>query len=256
MNMAIDEVMARFVGEGLSDPILRLYGWNPATLSLGYFQKTDKEVDETGLHSWNIGMVRRFTGGRAVLHDDEVTYSIALPSSSPFFKSNVIDSYRVLSIGLCKALELLGLEPTLQKSKIEPDEHTSAACFDAPSLYELTLGGKKVVGSAQKRFTHSLLQHGSIPITMNIEKLFDTLKFDSDEKKNKLKQIFSRKASWLNAHRQRPILRTELCAALVKGLEEAMQVTFITKPLTDDELQQASALASSKFSTTEWNRKF
>lgn len=163
-NMAADEAMLSCYPR-LQRPTLRLYAWQRPTLSLGYFQPlTDVDLDACARHG--IDVVRRPTGGRAVLHHHEVTYSVV--AGLDLFPPGVAASYRKISRTLTEALEGLGIRATLQR------HHThsrSSACFDTPAFAELTVAGKKVSGSAQTRTKHALLQHGSLPLRFPWEKL-------------------------------------------------------------------------------------
>src|ERR1700730_795615 len=153
-NMAMDEAITGPHSEGKIPPTLRFYGWNPPTLSIGYFQKASVEVDLEALEQQGIGFVRRPTGGRAVLHDQELTYSIIVAENYPDMPSGVTEAYRVLSEGLLRGFQKLGMNATMVQcdngvDKRATDVMTSAACFDAPSWYELVVEGRKVAGSAQ-----------------------------------------------------------------------------------------------------------
>lgn len=109
-NMAVDEAVLTMHSEGRVPPTLRFYGWNPATLSIGYFQKADEEVEFAELEAKGLGFVRRPTGGRAVLHDQELTYSMIVSEDYPGMPRSVTEAYRVLSEGLLHGFRRLGLQ--------------------------------------------------------------------------------------------------------------------------------------------------
>lgn len=156
-NMAVDEAVwlcyPRF-----RQPTLRLYAWEKPTLSLGRFQSPEA-VQWDACAAAGIDLVRRPTGGRAVLHHREVTYSVV--AGLDLFPPGVAASYRRLSDALAGALQHLGLSPQLQRKHARSD---AEVCFEVPSFAELTLEGKKVCGSAQTRSKDALLQHGSLPL--------------------------------------------------------------------------------------------
>lgn len=155
--MAVDEAILRCYAR-FGQPTLRLYAWEKPTLSLGRFQALEAiEVDACS--AAGIDLVRRPTGGRAVLHHREVTYGVV--AGLELFPPGVTASYRRLSEALAGALQALGLQPQLQRTRTHTD---AEVCFEVPSFAELTLEGRKVCGSAQTRTRRALLQHGSLPL--------------------------------------------------------------------------------------------
>ena len=164
--MAIDEALL------ISDrPVLRFYRWKPAAISLGYSQSID-ELNLNQCERFGVDYVRRITGGKAVLHDKELTYSFII--NEDIMPKRIIDSYMVISNGILFALKQLGINAYMKDSvKKLPN---SSICFNEPSYYEITVGNKKLVGSAQTRKTPKLLQHGSILMDINIEKMCSLFK--------------------------------------------------------------------------------
>src|SRR5919201_363204 len=167
-NMAVDEVLLDGVAAGTAPPTLRFYGWKPPCLSLGYFQSFDV-VDAAACRELGIDIVRRPTGGRAILHDRELTYSIALPASVLGHDRGILPSYHRISRALQAGLAELGVATTMAPQSAAPtmQEH-GPICFDRPSAHEILLYGRKLVGSAQVRRSDALLQHGSILIEPRI----------------------------------------------------------------------------------------
>ncbi|MDF2929271.1 MAG: biotin/lipoate protein ligase [Anaerospora sp.] len=165
-NMAIDEAIVEAHSAGLVPPTLRFYTWQPAALSIGYFQKIREEVQLEACRSQGIDLVRRITGGRAVLHDQELTYSAVVREDIPVLPPTLLGSYRYLSQGLLAGLNKQGVaaEMTLPGAAFGQSSRLpkNGACFDAPSFYEITVDRKKLIGSAQVRKNGTLLQHGSI----------------------------------------------------------------------------------------------
>src|SRR5690554_343495 len=202
-NMAVDEAVLTLHSEGKVPPTLRFYGWNPATLSIGYFQKADEEVNFAELEAQGLGFVRRPTGGRAVLHDQELTYSMIVSEDYPGMPRSVTEAYRVLSEGLVHGFRRLGLQAEMVSLASEDDKLKyaaagSAACFDSPSWYELVVEGRKVAGSAQVRQKGVVLQHGSILLDMDIDQLFAVLQFPSERVRDRLRASFAGKAVAIN----------------------------------------------------------
>jgi lipoate-protein ligase A len=161
-NMAVDEALLEETAAGRSLPTLRLYAWDPPTLSLGFAQPA-ADCDREALKRLGWGLVRRPTGGRAILHTDELTYSITAPESHPLMQGGVLESYRRLSLGLLAGLRLLGVDV-----QADPGQRGRAAgnpvCFEIPSQYEISAGGRKLIGSAQARRLGGVLQHGAFPL--------------------------------------------------------------------------------------------
>ena len=166
-NMALDEALLEWHSKGEIPPTIRFYGWNPPTLSIGYFQKAEKEINFDKVKELGLGFVRRPTGGRGVLHDEELTYSVIVSEEYPNMPKTVTEAYRVISEGLLEGFRSLGLEayfaiPRSEEEKNSLKNPRSSVCFDAPSWYELVVEGRKIAGSAQTRQKGVILQHGSI----------------------------------------------------------------------------------------------
>jgi lipoate-protein ligase A len=180
-NMAIDEALFLNASE---IPILRFYQWAPKAISLGRFQNTD-QIDLAYCEKNNIDIVKRITGGKAVLHDQELTYSfIAKKSQLP---ESIPESYAFISQALILGLAKLGITAEMNPHKIK-DPH-NPCCFAQPSLNEIIVNTRKIIGSAQKRINDRIIQHGSILIDCNYQELIDCFKtIDKNLALNKAKQ--------------------------------------------------------------------
>lgn len=257
LNMAVDEALLLSHAEGKTPPTVRFYGWNPPTLSIGFFQKAAEEVEMAKLEAAGVGFVRRPTGGRAVLHDRELTYSIVVSESHPGIPASVTEAYRVLSRGLLQGFLRLGLEARMEDapSAAAPG---SAACFDSPSWYELTVEGRKVAGSAQMRHKGVLLQHGSILLDLDADLLFSLLAFRTDERRERMKRAFAKKAAAINPLLQEtsgrpPIGIKEAEEAFREGFAEGLGIRLVEGELTEEERACAERLAREKYGSDEWN---
>lgn len=262
-NMAIDEAMLITHSEGKTPPTVRFYGWNPPTLSIGYFQRAEDEVELAELRRQGVGFVRRPTGGRAVLHDRELTYSMIVSESYPDMPKTVNEAYRVLSEGLLCGFRRLGLRAEMVNLGM-PEEKAkytstagSAACFDSPSWYELVVEGRKIAGSAQTRSRGVILQHGSILQEMDTEQLFSLLRFSNERVKERLKQSFHTKAVSIGdicraMERESPTY-AELETAFRDGISEGLGVELVDGELTAEERQLAKQLAADKYGSDEWS---
>ncbi|WP_094096100.1 lipoate--protein ligase family protein [Paenibacillus physcomitrellae] len=266
MNMAIDEAMMIAQQEGRVPPTVRFYNWLPGTLTVGYFQKAEKEIDFTAVERHGVGFVRRPTGGRAVLHDREVTYSLVVPETYPGLPARVDEGYRVLSEGLLYGFRRLGLDAEMTGGYSLAAGETpqaarlsrSAACFDSPSRYELTVEGRKIAGSAQMRTRGIVLQHGSIPVDPQIDFLFELLHFSENRTKERWKRIVEEKAVAINEvlkrKNGREVTLEEAEEAFRIGFAEAFGASLVAEPLTEYEEELAEELVRTKYGTEEWNR--
>lgn len=260
-NMAIDEAMLLAHSEGQVPPTLRFYGWDPATLTLGYFQRSETEVDIAKVGEFGLGLVRRQTGGRAVLHDQELTYSVVVSEKAPGIPSSVMEAYRVLNQGLLNGFLRLGLDAQMVSLASEEEKRKyetlgSSACFDSPSWYELVVEGKKVAGSAQTRQHGVVLQHGSILLDMDVDRLFDVLCFPNEQLKERLKRSFRDKAVAINDLRKgRAATVEEAQEAFYHGFCEGLGIELEAGELTSWEWAKVQELVEMKYSTDEWNFK-
>lgn len=255
-NMAMDEVLLNFVSRGEIDPVIRFYTWNPATLSIGYFQRLQKEIDIDKVKEKGYGLVRRQTGGRGVLHDKELTYSVIVPESHPNMPSTVTEAYKIISQGLLEGFKNLGFETyfAIPRSKEERDklkQPRSSVCFDAPSWYELVVEGRKIAGSAQTRQKGVILQHGSILQDIDIDDLFDMFKFKNERLKAKMKENFVQKAVAINDISNQHITLNEMENAFEAGFKKGLNIDFKPLELTEKQLEEVQELED-KYRSEAW----
>ncbi len=173
-NMAVDEELLARAQAGERTPTLRFYTWDPPAVSLGRFQKMTEAVNVDACRKHGFDIVRRITGGRAVLHRSELTYSIVSPIDNPLFPSNVHGTYKVIAQGLLAGLGILGIPAEMvsrgsRHSQLVYSHAKDPSCFSSPSWYEIVVNGKKIIGSAQRRLSGAFLQHGSILISYDPE---------------------------------------------------------------------------------------
>ncbi|MBL3642176.1 biotin/lipoate A/B protein ligase family protein [Peribacillus frigoritolerans] len=257
-NMALDEALLNWQSKGEIPPIIRFYGWDPATLSIGYFQKAEAEIDLEEVKRQGLGFVRRPTGGRAVLHEHELTYSVIVPESYPGMPTTVTEAYRVISEGILMGFRNLGLDayfavPRSEQEKAALKSPRSSVCFDAPSWYELVVEGRKVAGSAQTRQKGVILQHGSILLELDDDKLFSVFKFSNDRVKERMQKNLKNKAVAMNDIAGRKITILEAKEAFEKGFAEGLSVDLEPYVLTEKQLLEVKAIAESKYESDEWN---
>ncbi len=168
-NMAVDEELLARAQAGDTMSVLRFYGWTPPAVSLGRFQKIENAVNADACQRLGFDIVRRITGGRAVLHHHELTYSVISRTDNPLFPSDVLGTYKIVAAGLLAGLKNLGVHADMvsrsnRHAALVKKETKDPSCFSSPSWYEILVQGKKIVGSAQRRVTGAFLQHGSVLI--------------------------------------------------------------------------------------------
>ena len=266
-NMAVDEAILEAVAAGQSLPTLRFYAWRPPCLSVGYAQAVQDEVDLDACRVRGIDLVRRPTGGRAILHIDELTYSIVAPQSDPRVAGGIVESYRRLCQGLLVGLRTLGLDVVQAGRKPPGAEALSAACFDAPSDYEITVGGRKLVGSAQARRRGMVLQHGALPLMGDVTRIVDVLNL-SDDEREAFRVALRARAITLEAALGRAISSDgstelaevlardksfdEVARALADGFAQALNLELVPGELSPDEQARADVLRTEKYAAEGW----
>lgn len=253
-NMALDEALLLNVAAGDGRPTLRFFRWTPPCLSLGYAQPAG-EADPERLRRFGFDLVRRPTGGRAILHTDELTYSIAAPANEPRVLGGVVESYRHLSAGLRRGLEHLGLEVRADKEYSENERQAARGpvCFEVPSNYEITAGQKKLVGSAQVRKQGGVLQHGTLPLTGDVARICDALKFDSEDEREAARARVQQRATTVAEVLQKEISWEAAAAAMAQGFAEALNLNLAESPLSSKELELAEKLRQEKYAAEAWN---
>ncbi|MCP8967079.1 lipoate--protein ligase family protein [Ectobacillus ponti] len=259
-NMALDECLLNWQSEKLMPPTIRFYEWEVPTLSAGYFQRVAKEINMEEVKKRGFGFVRRPTGGRSVLHDRELTYSVIVSEDHPDMPSTVTEAYRVISQGLLYGFQSLGLEayfavPKTDKEQDELRNPRSAVCFDAPSWYEIVVEGRKIAGSAQTRQKGVILQHGSVPLEIDLDTLYDLFLFPNERVKERMKSMFSSKAVAINELTDRTFTMEQLIEAFHAGFEKGLGVELVPYELTAEQQAEVEVLAKSKYESDEWNYK-
>jgi lipoate-protein ligase A len=255
-NMALDEVLLLACQNQDSVPILRLYQWVPPGISLGYFQSLEKTIDLKKCHEKGIDFVRRITGGRAVLHENEITYSIC--ASEKYYDKlgkNVSETYRNISFAFIQALRFLNIQADWvkpHKASDNPHSNFSVAppCFASTSRYEITVQGKKLIGSAQRRFKNCFIQHGSLLLGKGRLDLLSFLPLSDKEKERK---TILEKSTSLEEILNQKIILEKVIEAIQWGFENFFEVNFKEKRILEKEKLLAIQLKKEKYSTEGWN---
>jgi lipoate-protein ligase A len=257
LNMAVDEAILEAHAAGEVPPTIRFYGWKPAAVSLGYFQQAAREIDLGKCRSLTIDVVRRLTGGRAVLHAAELTYSVVVREDHPLVPETITASYCYFSQGLLAGLRRLGVDAGLTVPGAAYGQtkrrHTCAACFDASSSYEIAVDGRKLVGSAQVRKNGVILQHGSVLLDFDPCLLASLLSLPSAESRERVAAMLSQRAVALNEIMGREVTWQEVYESMTAAMGPALGVDMQLGHLSEKEQEVAGKLADQKYSRGCWN---
>ncbi len=217
-NMILDEDLL-FQAEGGDLPlILRVYGWKPPAVSLGYFQKPREVVNLRKCRQFGVEVVKRPTGGRAILHLDDFTYSFVAREEDLRQAKGLTGIYLLISQALVEGLRILGVDVRLERGRVKTHSHLKGRpCFASVSRYEVEIGGWKLVGSAQRRLKKAILQHGSIPLRRGRLSIADLLPSPFGELRG----------TDLSASLGREVEFTEVKEAMKKGFETTLGRVFV-----------------------------
>ena len=242
-NMALDEALSEAVRKKLSPPTLRLYQWDRPSVSIGYFQKA-ADINTDYCRTKGYPVVRRLTGGRAILHDAELTYSLSSPADSGLFEAGLRKTYAVISNALLHGLKLNGIDAEISWRKKQGPAHRNPACFTSVSYGEIKAGGKKIIGSAQKRYKNGFMQHGSILLSFRADELRSAL--------NGSNSVDFEDIGALRDH-NREITVTQLQLSLKEAFEKELRIKLVADNPSRIEIDAAKELERNKYSTREWN---
>jgi lipoate-protein ligase A len=241
MNMAVDEAILNSRIQEVVPNTLRLYRWRPSAVSIGKFQNIENEVQISNCEKHGVNIVRRITGGGTVYHDaeDEITYSIIVHRKDLEAK-DITDVYAKVYTGLAEALRILGI-------KADFNEGNEKAC---PNL---TIKGKKVSGSAQSHKKDVVLQHGTLLLDVNLEKMFTFLRVPWASTCIEVAKIAESKITSIRSELGRRVTIEEAYDALSEGFSSALNVRLERDELKPYEVQLAEKLCKEKYSTREWD---
>jgi lipoate-protein ligase A len=247
LNMAIDTVLATQIDT--STPTLRLYGWSPPAISLGYHQPIS-EIDLSKCTKAGIDVVHRPTGGRAVLHAEEITYAVVIPKSSPYYSEKIMTVYEQISRAILAGLRYLDIRTEFEHAKKNSGNYSrgdfSSLCYATSIQYEINYQGKKLVGSAQRHFDAAVLQHGSILIGPRHADLPFYLTKGNAEWKNAVKAFMQKQTTCLNHLSPEPLSYERVADALLQGFQDIFNATFHKTELSEQEWNLAKKLNKTK----------
>jgi lipoate-protein ligase A len=253
-NMAVDEAILQGVGRAESLPTLRLYDWAPACLSLGYAQSyTDVDAGRLSANGWEV--VRRLTGGRAILHVDEMTYSVIAPSDEPRVAGSVLESYHRLAGALIRAVRALGLPVEMEENAPPASAAKGPVCFEVPSAYEIVVAGKKLIGSAQARKKEGVLQHGTFPLHGDLTRITRALVFPDEPARQAAAQKLLTRATTSEMVLGRVIPWQEAAQAFLRAFETELGLTLERGELTAAEEARALELVQTKYAHPTWTER-
>ncbi|MCX6665324.1 MAG: biotin/lipoate A/B protein ligase family protein [Euryarchaeota archaeon] len=235
-NMAIDKAMLVANSEGKVPPTVRLYGWVPPAISIGYFQSLVEEIDVVACKNFGVDYVRRITGGGAVFHDKELTYSIVISESHPKMPVNIMKSYGLICGAIINGLNHLGI-----KSEYAP-------------INDIVTGGKKISGNAQTRKFGTVLQHGTIIMDVDVDLMFSLLKVPSEKIKDKLIKDVKQRVTSIKHILGKELNFDDVAFAMKQGFEQEFDVELIEGSLTKEEMVLAKKFEKD-FSSKDWNHK-
>ena len=252
-NMAVDEAIMQSVASGENKPTLRLYAWQPLCLSLGYGQRLrDADLERIDENGW--GIVRRPTGGKAILHGNELTYSVSLPKDHDLAQGDVVESYRRISEALMLALQYMGLSPASEK-QAKGNRDLGPVCFEVPSHYEITSNGKKLIGSAQVRRREGILQHGTLPLYGDITLICDALVYETETERQLAKESVAERATTLESVLGETISWDDAANWVARGFAETFDIDFTMGELSEHEIELGNNFLDERYLNEDWLNK-
>jgi len=255
--MALDEALLHSVASGDSPPVLRVYSWSGPSVSLGYNQSCGRELDLERCRRLGVQAVRRPTGGRSVYHSAELTYSVAGPGTSSQLGGTIAETCCLISGAIRHSLAFLTVETDSGRNARKTGRHSSELkkpCFTSLSRYEITVGGKKLAGSAQKRLggNRAFLQQGSLLLKNEQARLAELMPGTRGEKERDLAAILSSQAVGLEDLLGRPVGFDEVAEAFQQGFAHYFGCELINCEPTEREIALAKKLEKERYSSLEW----
>ena len=236
-NMAIDRAVLVANSLGKVPPTVRFYQWAPPAISIGYFQSLEDEIDLINCRDLRVDYVRRITGGGAVFHEDELTYSIVIPESHKQIPKNIMESYGRICGAVVKGLSNIGIE-----SEYKP-------------INDIITNGKKISGSAQTRKLRTVLQHGTVLMDVDVDKMFSLLKVPNEKIRDKLISDVKERVTSMKHILDGEVSFKKSASAMKKGFEEEFDVKLVTGSLTDEEEEITCKFEKECFGNKNWNHK-
>jgi len=240
-NMAIDEAIMLTVAKGKAENTLRFYRWDPSAVSIGRFQKIHEEVQIENCKKYEVDVVRRISGGGAVYHDSlgEITYSV-IAKKKDLDSTDIATLYIQICQGLIESMKIIGV-----KADFNPGNYKQCP--------NITVNGKKISGSAQCHKHGVILQHGTLLLEVNLERMFTFLKAKESWTPAQIVCIAKERITSLKEVLNTPITLGSVHSALIKGFKEALKIELKEGKLTGYEEAVANKLRQMKYITEKWN---
>jgi len=256
-NMALDEALLRAVAAGESPPVLRVYRWSGPSVSLGYAQRAERELDMAACAVAGVAVVRRLTGGRAVWHADELTYSFAGPSGTERLGGSISESWWLIARAISGSLESLGARTDLAAAdrarKAVPQPGSANPCFSSATRHEITFQGRKLVGSAQRRVEGAFLQQGSLLLTNCQGRFLDFLPAWVDQAaRARMCEALEQGVTGLDRAAGRYVCYEEAAAALHLGFAQSFGAALEPDTPSEFEMSLTRHLAHSRYADPDW----
>ena len=236
-NMAIDNAILVANSKGLVPPTVRFYYWVPSAITIGYFQSLEEEVDLLMCKKHGVDYVRRITGGGSVFHENELTYSIVISEDHKKIPKNIMDSYGRICGAIIKGLDNFGI-----KSVYHP-------------INDILCNGKKISGNAQTRKHRTVLQHGTVLLDVNVEKMFSLLRVSDEKMVDKLVSDVKQRVTSVRNVLNRKVPFSEIVNDMKKGFEDEFNSELFSGDLTEEEIYLADDFEKNCFSLEDWNHK-
>lgn len=236
-NMGLDEAVLESVAAGVAPPTLRFYRWEPRAVSIGYFQGLEEEVDLDACRRAGVDVVRRATGGGAVYHAAELTYSIVVPEEHHLVPRDVLESYWILCRGVIEGLGRLGVKA------------------DFAPLNDIISGGRKVSGNAQTRKRGCVLQHGTVLLEVDVDEMFGLLKVPQEKQRGKLIEDVKQRVTSVSRELGRTVGYEESLDPFKEGFAVALASELVAAKPSALEIERAAEIAAEKYGNPAWNRK-
>lgn len=253
--MAADEAIFLQSRDRASSPTIRFYTWIAPAVSVGYFQQIDRDIDLSACRKRSVDIVRRPTGGKAVFHEHDLTYAVVGREQSDGFPADILGTYQMISRCLIRGLRELGIEANMaEDGRKLPEMSADAACFSAPSRYELLVQGKKICGSAQVRSRGAFLQHGSLLLDFDPLRASEILLPHQDGRDRQIRHLRKSVTSLRQQRVTFPDMET-LCRTLKAGFESVLGIQLEEGTLNPEEEATRGRLLRDKYTNDQWNLK-
>lgn len=253
-NMAIDEAILEAVTLDQSPPTLRIFGWEPGCLSLGVDQAWDA-ADFEGCASQGWDVVRGLASSRSILHVDDLSLTVVVPATDRRVTGTDLEPYQRLAAALTAALKIIGLDPDRSRPYYQDRGPLGEACFDGPSRYQVTIGGRKVICGAFYNAGKAVMLQCTIPLFGELARISDALWFDMPGQRLALKSRIGYRAATIESLMGRRVEYNEVSDAIQQGFSKGLNVVFSAGDLSEFESSRASELTAEKYTSESWTMK-